>query len=130
MPQITNLTVGPAVTLEAKPDLVLRAVPSRPGVQSTSWESAGSSPALATRLSASTRRKADFTQSTMLRINQPIVRVKDGIDQTVATNIGELTLSLSPLASEAEKEEALVLLFKAARSSFFTSVIVGGESMN
>lgn len=131
MPQITNLTIGPVVTVAATADVVYRAVPAPQGAVAKVFESSNAgTPELATRINASTKRRQDFSQSSMLRVNAPIVRSINGENTRVDSNIIELNAVFAKTATPQEKEAALNLMIKALKHAFFTSVLIDGESMN
>lgn len=131
MPQVSNITLGEAVSLPVIADVLLRSVPSQPGAVSKSWEnSPDGTPQLATRVSAATRRKTDYSQSSMLRVNKPILRTIADENTRVGANIVEVNCSFDKNSTSAERAEALTLAFRAAMHAFFQAMIVDGEDIN
>lgn len=130
MPQLTNITIGPAVSLPAVADKLFRVVPSAPNAQSSAFEhSEVGSPELAYKISASTSRKANGQQASMLRISAPIIRSIEGAPTRVDLNIAQLSCTFAKAATAAERQEVLDTLIRGLKHAFFQSVLVDGEAM-
>lgn len=130
MPQITNLTIGPAVAVPVAADRLFRAVPSLTPT-TKAWESSiDGSPELAVKLSASNTRKSSKAQSTMLRVHSPVIRSINNVETPVSANVVQVVANFAPQATAAEKQAALDLMIKAVKHAFFADVFVHGESMN
>lgn len=131
MPQLTNITIGPAVTVALSSDRLFRVVPQVPGSASVAFEhSAVGSPELATKISAATRRKPDMAQASMIRSTIPVIREVNNVGTRVGASVIESSFNFPKQATEAERQEALDLHIKALKHTFFTAVLISGEAMS
>lgn len=131
MPQITNLTIGPAVTIDAVTDRIFRAVPQVSGAVSTAFEnSASGAPELATKISISTARKASYEQKSMVRVTHPTIRSIDSVETRIASAIAQTSFEFPPQATFAEKAALVDDLCRVLKLQFTYDVLVLGESLN
>lgn len=131
MPQIQNFTLGPVVTVPAATDRLFRVVPSQPDMKSVAFEHAPDNISkLATRIVGSTRRKADYSQQSMLRVNSPIIRGVENEQVRVGANIVEVSFAFDSNSTSAEKAESIDLAIRAMKHAMFQAMLVDGEALS
>lgn len=130
MPQITNLNIGPAVTVSNTDPVLFRAVPSQ-SATTKAWEhSVDGAPELGTKITAGTSRRASRAQTSMVRSHRPVIRSIDDVNTAIGASVIVSNFTFPPQATEVEKLEALDLHIKALKNQFFIDVLIHGESMN
>lgn len=130
MPQLSNITLGSAVSLTATDNKLFRVVPAPANSKSNMFEhSEVGQPELATRISASTTRLQNGKQSTLLRLTAPIIRSIEGAQTRVGADIVEITVVSDRASTAQERQEVVNTAIRALTHAFFKSVIVDGEAM-